>query len=614
MIASELYFCKLIAILAIQVVLIVHIFVEASTGRGDSELASKFMKNITVATNASGVMVATLDMPGRPFNVFSEAMMADLAALIDRIESDTAAGKAPAGLVMTSGKSTFVAGADLAMIQDFGAMRFSASWQDMRDRYSYLGQLFRRLEKLPVPTVAAVNGLALGGGLELAMACHGRVCADSKYIQLGLPEVVLGLLPGAGGTQRLPRYVGTELGTKMLLDGKPLTADQALASGLVDALAAPEELIAVATEMVLSMKAGARWDSPAFTMPADGRSAADAGFREWACEVAGVSARDAQLYPAIDAIINCLTGGHGKSIDAACNVEWDIFVDLMSDPVSSNMVTTCFLSKTAATKQSLVGLPEVTAPASVALIGDLDLGKNPFKKIAQETDADFYLADAVLSDERADLLVQDLRLAPSIASAKPVLRLTASFGESEVLELAAGKSTDDTALAMSVLQRSGKAIVLSRSAQSVNDVLIAGMRSAYARSGVSAQNFYTQCEAVGLEYLAQIAIDELAEPARSLQTPDQALGLPLLLNLSFDVYTWLKPQLDGHSNTVSDGLLAGIDLAAVYGVKFPKWSGGPLSCLTMFQRGELKYSGAQALLTQLEWRFKNELGYKLVAA
>src|SRR5690606_12568284 len=108
----------------------------------------------------------------------------------------------PRGLIISSGKSSFVAGADLGMIQDFGAMRFRADWQQMRDRYSHLGKLFRRLEQLPLPVVAAVNGLALGGGLELAMACHARVCVDAPHAQLGLPEILLGLLPGAGGTQR----------------------------------------------------------------------------------------------------------------------------------------------------------------------------------------------------------------------------------------------------------------------------------------------------------------------------------------------------------------------------------------------------------------------------
>lgn len=577
-------------------------------------LKSKSMKNIAVTADSSGVMVATLDMPGRPFNVFSEAMMADLAALIELIEKAVAAGQPPAGLVITSGKSSFVAGADLAMIQDFGAMRFSATWQEMRDRYSYLGKLFRRLEKLPVPTVAAVNGLALGGGLELAMACHGRVCIDAPYVQLGLPEVLLGLLPGAGGTQRLPRYVGLELSTKMLLDGKPLSAAQAKASGLVDRLASAENLVATASEMVLSMSAGARWDSPEYRMATDVAVATtDPGFRHWACQVAGISDRDAKLYPAVDAIINCLVGGYTKPIDAACDVEWDIFVDLMSNPVSSNMVTSCFLSKTAATKQSLVGLPAVSAPTSFALLGDLDLGKNPFKKMARQAEADFYIAAASGDDGRADLLVHQLGSAPSGTGAKPVLRLVNNFARSEVVELAAAESAESNARAMAVLQRSAKAIVLSRSAQSVNEVLLTAMRAAHANAGVSAQNFYTQCEAVGLESLARIAIDDLAVPAQNTQVPNKELGLPLLLGLSVAVYDWLTSQLSD-DDSANDALLAGVDLLAIYGVGFPKWTGGPLSCLSMFQRGELAYSGSQELIAQLQWQFKNELGYKLSAA
>ena len=166
---------------------------------------------------------------------------------------------------------------------------------------------------------------------------------------------------------------------------------------------------------------------------------------------------------------------------------------------------------------------------------------------------------------------------------------------------------------MAVLQRSAKAIVLSRSAQSVNEVLLTAMRAAYANAGVSAQNFYTQCEAVGLESLARIAIDDLAVPAQNTQVPNKELGLPLLLGLSVAVYDWLTSQLSD-DDSANDALLAGVDLLAIYGVGFPKWTGGPLSCLSMFQRGELAYSGSQELIAQLQWQFKNELGYKLSAA
>ncbi len=277
------------------------------------------------------------------------------------------------------------------------------------------------------------------------------------------------------------------------------------------------------------------------------------------------------------------------------------------------MVTSCFLSKTAATKQSLVGLPAVSAPTSFALLGDLDLGKNPFKKMARQAEADFYIAAASGDDGRADLLVHQLGSAPSGTGAKPVLRLVNNFARSEVVELAAAESAESNARAMAVLQRSAKAIVLSRSAQSVNEVLLTAMRAAHANAGVSAQNFYTQCEAVGLESLARIAIDDLAVPAQNTQVPNKELGLPLLLGLSVAVYDWLTSQLSD-DDSANDALLAGVDLLAIYGVGFPKWTGGPLSCLSMFQRGELEYSGSQELIAQLQWQFKNELGYKLSAA
>ena len=196
---------------------------------------------------------------------------------------------------------------------------------------------------------------------------------------------------------------------------------------------------------------------------------------------------------------------------------------------------------------------------------------------------------------------------------RPVLRLASAFANSEVIELAAGESAEANARAMAVLQRSAKPIVLSRSEQSVNEILIAAMRSAYASSGVSAQDFYSQCQAVGLETLAKMAIDALAEPALNDQVPAKETGLPLLLALALGVYDWFKSQVSDDA-PANNALLAGVDLLAIYGVGFPKWTGGPLSCLTMFQRGELVCSGSQELIDQLEWQFKNELGYALSAA
>ena len=125
---------------------------------------------------ADGIGVATLDMPGRPFNVFSDDMIDELDALTTTIEQ----ARGLKGVVVTSGKDAFMAGADLAMVRGFTTLRFEHDAATIRRSFSRLSYLLRRFEKLTVPTVAAVNGLALGGGLEFAMACHHRVAAHGE--------------------------------------------------------------------------------------------------------------------------------------------------------------------------------------------------------------------------------------------------------------------------------------------------------------------------------------------------------------------------------------------------------------------------------------------------
>ncbi len=302
------------------------------------------MENIALAIRGDGIGVATLDMPGRPFNVFSEQMMDELEATLERACDQLR------GLVIRSGKGSFVAGADLVMIKDFANMRFEADRQTMRDRFSRLGRLFRRIEQAPIPVVAAINGLALGGGLELAMACHARVCVDRDLPLLGLPEVGLGLFPGAGGTQRLPRLIGIAEAVKMLLDGAPVTPAFALEHGLVDRLASEEVLLDMAVHIAGEIPPRARWDQPDWQLPpADAALLDRPDWQQFCIARGGWSRRQHDLYPAVASIIDCVGRGGGLSFDAGCDVEWDIFVDLMSDPVAANMVVTCFLNKSLAT-------------------------------------------------------------------------------------------------------------------------------------------------------------------------------------------------------------------------------------------------------------------------
>ena len=183
--------------------------------------------------------LVTFDLPGEPVNKLSNAVRVEFEALLIRLRDD-AEVKA---VVLISGKpDNFIAGAD---IEEFTALTTQAE----AERLSFEGQeMVSRVETLPKPVVAAINGACLGGGLELALACHYRIATDHHKTQLGLPEVQLGLIPGAGGCQRLPRLVGVRAALDMILAGKSERAAKALRLGLVDEVVAPSILRAVAVE------------------------------------------------------------------------------------------------------------------------------------------------------------------------------------------------------------------------------------------------------------------------------------------------------------------------------------------------------------------------------
>ena len=183
---------------------------------------------IRTELDGDGVLVATIDMADRTMNVFSLELMDALDALMDASERDPAVRS----VVVTSGKSSFLAGADLVMVRGYTQRAKTATPEEMFALCGRLGRQFVRLETLAKPWVAAVNGIALGGGLELALACRVRVVAEDPRIQLGVPEVRWGLLPGAGGTQRLPRLAGCEPALDLLLSGRSIDPASAVRLGI----------------------------------------------------------------------------------------------------------------------------------------------------------------------------------------------------------------------------------------------------------------------------------------------------------------------------------------------------------------------------------------------
>jgi 3-hydroxyacyl-CoA dehydrogenase / enoyl-CoA hydratase / 3-hydroxybutyryl-CoA epimerase len=233
-----------------------------------------------------------------------------------------------------------------------------------------LTRSYRALETLGVPVVAALTGSALGGGFELALACHHRVALDSGRVKLGLPEVSLGVIPGAGGTQRLPRLIGFQAALELITQGRVLPAPAAKAKGLVDDLqASPEAVMQAARDWILAHPGHrAPWDRKGFTWPAPAPDSADAR-NLFMAGSAMLYKRTAGAYPAAEAAFTAAQEGARLSFERALELEARIFVKLATSDGAKDMIRTFFFHKNAADK--LESLPRSEAPdfAKIAVLG-----------------------------------------------------------------------------------------------------------------------------------------------------------------------------------------------------------------------------------------------------
>src|SRR5438445_12113869 len=289
----------------------------------------------------NNVLHLVFDMPGRPMNVFSNAAIAELAIFNRWLrESDVK------GVVICSGKpSAFCAGADLAELGSAYDIIMAAP-AETRDRVAFdhffrLSQALRGIETAGKPVAAAIAGLALGGGGELALATHHRVMVDDPKAAFGLPESLVGLLPGAGGTQRLPRLIGIEQALPVLLEGARLSGQAAVTAGLVDQLVPAGEEVRAAERWVLSQAATSQlWDRPGWR-PAD----ADRATAIIERKRADVLADTLGHYPAPLAILDCVSRGLPQPFDDAIRTEMQIFSKLIQRREPRNMIRTLFLGR-----------------------------------------------------------------------------------------------------------------------------------------------------------------------------------------------------------------------------------------------------------------------------
>ena len=324
------------------------------------------MTTITIDVDADGIALLTIDVPGRSMNVMTPAFLADIAAAAKRIGED----EGIRGAVVTSGKDAFMAGADLiGIVEDFGKRSAAELYEWCRG----LQQALRALETCGKPVAAAINGTALGGGLEVCLACHYRVAADGPKTKLGLPEVQVGLLPGGGGTQRLPRLIGIEPALRLITQGTHLSPRDALQAGFVDQVVAPGDEVEAAKAWVLETDVtDAHWDRKGFKVPGGAGLMHPKAVETFVVGSALTQKLTNHNYPAPQAILSAVYEGTVLPIDQALEVETKYFVKMLLSPVSRNMIRTLFVNKGAADK--LARRPQEPAERKVTRLGVLGAG------------------------------------------------------------------------------------------------------------------------------------------------------------------------------------------------------------------------------------------------
>ena len=283
------------------------------------------------AESDNGIITVTIDQSDRKMNVIGDGFNESFATLTDTFINDEAAK----GLILTSGKSTFVVGADIDQLAQV------ESAEQAFELVEDLKTSLRKLETSGKPVVAAITGTALGGGLELALACHYRIAIDSPKTKLGLPEVKLGLLPGGGGTQRLPRLVGIQKALELMTQGKELRPQQAVEIGIIhDTAEDNEELISKAKEWINNNpKASQPWDERGFKIPG-GDSKHPKVVQVFSIAPAMANQKSHGNYPAITHILSSVFEGCLTDIDNGLKIESRYFVACALSDVSKNMINT----------------------------------------------------------------------------------------------------------------------------------------------------------------------------------------------------------------------------------------------------------------------------------
>ncbi|GGN88741.1 3-hydroxyacyl-CoA dehydrogenase [Actinoplanes lobatus] len=309
-----------------------------------------------------GIVVLTLDDPRRGANTMNDAYVASMEATVSRLEAER---DQITGVIITSAKNSWFAGGDLDQLGSVPADQ----GQDVFDLSTRVKGQLRRLETLGKPVVAAINGSALGGGLELALSCHRRIALNNPKTEIGLPEVTLGLLPAGGGVVRTVRLLGlVNALTQVLLQGTRHRIAAALKLGLVDQVVdTPDELIAAAREWIAANPAAAQpWDTKGYKIPGGTPSTPALASMLPAFPANLRKQLKGAFYPAPRNILSAAVEGAQVDVDTAFVIETRYFVELVTGPVAKNMIKAFFFDLNEVSQRDIGEVPPIT---KVAVLG-----------------------------------------------------------------------------------------------------------------------------------------------------------------------------------------------------------------------------------------------------
>ena len=296
-------------------------------------------ESFTVTTDVRGVTTAQIDVPDRPLNVFNATVMRELDQVLQDLEKDA---DCQAVIFRSAKESGFMAGADVKLIFEIESPAQAMQLIELGQR------LFDRIQWLPMPTVAVIHGPCLGGGLEWALACDYRIARNSSSTKIGLPEIKLGLIPGWGGTQRLPRLVGTTTALQMIMQGKQFSTKEALKIGLIDLSVQPDEWHEKIDNFVSRVLAGTKFAKQRAKRP----------FWKWLAESTRIGrkaifaatekriAPRVENYPALESALKAVRASYGLRPDGLI-VERSEFVDLLATPTCRNLLQVFFARESA---------------------------------------------------------------------------------------------------------------------------------------------------------------------------------------------------------------------------------------------------------------------------